>query len=87
MPFHGQNVHSNPHSYLGLQKDEQASRGMMEGAGANLGITEQIEIRTLFLITSVVQAVSVTGIRARAASRSGTSKHHVVGLQRHDVKK
>ena len=59
----------------------------MEIAGANLAITERIEMRTLFLITSIVKAVSVTAIRARAASRSGTSKHHVVGLQRHDVEK
>ena len=57
----------------------------MESAGANFAITEQVEIRTLFLITSVVKAVSVTAIRTRAASRSGTSKHHVVGLHRHDV--
>ena len=59
----------------------------MERAGVNFAITEPLEIRTLFLITSVVKAVSVTAIRARAASRSGTSKHHVVGLQRHDVEK
>ena len=57
----------------------------MERAGANLAITERIGMRTLFFITSVVKAVSITAIRARAALRSGTSKHHVVGLQRHDV--
>ena len=59
----------------------------MERAGVNPASTEWIELRTLFLITSAVKAVSVTAIRARAASRSGTSKHHVVGLQRHDVEK
>ena len=59
----------------------------MERVGANLAITERIEMRTLFLTTSVVKAVSVTAIRAKAASRSGTSKHHVVGLQRHDVER
>ena len=59
----------------------------MERAGATLAITKRIEMRTLFLITSVVKAVSVTAIRARAASRSGTSEHHVVGFQGHDVER
>ena len=59
----------------------------MERAGANFAMTERIEIRTLFLITKVVKAVSVLAIRTRIAARSGLSKHHVVGLQRHDVAK
>ena len=54
---------------------------------ASLVITEQIEMRTLFLITSVVKAVIVIAIRTKAASMSGASGHHVVGLQRHDEEK
>ena len=60
---------------------------MMRRARANLAINEQIEMRTLFLITSVVKAVIVIAIRARAASRGRASEHHVVGLQRHDGEK